>query len=72
MVLAQSYKNCSRCIGTGVDDNTIIDGVPVPNPCGACGGSGRVPDGWVDVGDLMDKCNDILDKCNDVLERLNE
>lgn len=64
MLPVESFKKCSRCLGTGVDTYRIDDGEPVSSPCSPCGGSGKIPAGWVDIESLMDKCNELKTKIN--------
>jgi len=62
MELTEIFKKCSRCLGSGVDNNQIILGEPVSEPCTACGGTGKVNAGWVDITDLMEKLDYIHGK----------
>jgi len=70
MLLVESFKLCSRCLGSGVDNNQSPTEPPIP--CVPCGASGKVNAGWIDIEALMDKCNDIMDKCNDIFEKVSE
>lgn len=71
MQLVQKHKKCSRCIGTGVDTYRDVDGVPVSNPCSACAGTGKVPDGWLDVEGLMIKLDELKTKINQMQADIN-
>lgn len=71
MAYVELYKQCRRCMGTGVANETAGDPPVVEDPCMGCDGTGKVLLGYVSFDDIIDKCNDILDKCNDILEAIN-
>jgi hypothetical protein len=67
MVLVEIFKKCSRCLDTGVDNNLIVLGEPISEPCAACGGTGKVNAGWIDITDLMDRFGDIDSKADSII-----
>lgn len=71
MELVESFKQCSRCLGTGVDTYRIVDGELVSSPCAPCGGTGKVRAGWVDTADLTDKLQELKTKINKMQADIN-
>jgi hypothetical protein len=76
------YTRCIRCAGSGI---AHLGGVsPDENPCGGCGGTGKMESGTsidlnpaddgaqTDIAALAIVCNDIMDKCNDIKDKCDE
>jgi hypothetical protein len=56
---------CTRCLGTGIDDNLMP-----PGPCMACGGDGLVGSAVVDTTDIMDELDWLKKKIKKILNQL--
>lgn len=60
---------CSRCLGTGVDNNDV----ETPDkPCEVCGATGYVASGVIDASELSDQIKDVEDKVDDCLDKLDD
>ena len=59
-------KLCSRCRGSGTDDN-----YEESITCPVCSGVGYSGTDIVDTTDIMDAISDVLDKCNDIKEAVD-
>lgn len=57
---------CSRCLGTGVDNN-IIPSIP----CNTCSGSGFVETSVIDNTKLMEELSWIKNKIKKILKKLD-
>jgi len=57
---------CSRCNGSGIDDNTNP-----PSSCVACGGDGYVESALVDTTELMNELDWIKKKIKNILKKLD-
>ena len=58
---------CSRCNGTGIDDN-----VTPSIPCTSCGGTGYVGDGIIDIISITDALSALQTSIDQVAEVVKE
>ena len=73
--MKQITRNCAPCGGTGREMGVALgsEGEPTPydNPCGKCGGTGKLPHSELS-DDLIDFLNDLKNKVDDIFEKVNE
>lgn len=66
MVDLITKTKCSRCLGTGIDNNVT------PNiPCISCGGVGYIQSEVIDITELTDKLDWIKNKIKKILKKLD-
>lgn len=75
--MASVYKiseTCRVCFGSGVELTADGQGglTNSEQPCEACGATGKIGVGEVDLTDLEDKLDDVIDKLADIKEKLDE
>ena len=56
---------CSRCLGTGIDDN-----VNPSVPCAGCGGDGYVESSLIDTTEVINELDWIKNKMKKILKKL--
>ena len=56
---------CTRCMGTGIDDNLVP-----PGPCVVCGGDGYITSASLDVTEMMNELDWLKKKIKKILQKL--